>query len=557
MNKRIILTALWIGVFMAGFASPVNAQTGIAGIDPQEGTVGTEVTVYGAGFGMKQGEVLIGEEKCKVQAWSDSQITCEVQKPQAPGDYTLTVLFKGDKKPAEPLTFSYFAMRQPKLFPGELNTDGVTVTVMGEFFGDKKGELHIGYLEDGTGEEVVEKQKILDWSKDAIRFEIPAGLDGEFVLKVSNQVGAGFAMLDLGGGTALLGEMPYAPGWPEGMGFHSKNNGSGVWFKGNFYVFYLNNPYWPDTPTIQCRIFTPASGSFASCPGTMPAMYTDAIPTSVVFKNEFGVDMELWLFHVSGSKTILFSRFDGNNWLYIPKGDGTFSQTTPILGGAITDDKTFEVAAVFDPVDEMVRLYSTYQHHICSAYSQNGVNWSGAGCVYPYSAHGLSAVYYQGIVNDKPYDTIVSFEDNLGQDFLYYLKGMGSGMLVDQYIIPDAAHRPSLVNLNHDPTGEVAMIYKSSNDADSSMIRKLGTNGVWSASTKLFTLQDPGAGWGYYNMTYIETVGYLEQTGAIIPWPDGTHHLLLFYLYDWATWMADTNDYVGPFLKIVDVETLE
>ncbi len=76
MNKRVFLTALWIGVFMAGFVSPANAQRGITTIYPLEGTVGTEVTIYGAGFGAKQGEVLIGEDKCKVQEWSDSQITC-------------------------------------------------------------------------------------------------------------------------------------------------------------------------------------------------------------------------------------------------------------------------------------------------------------------------------------------------------------------------------------------------------------------------------------------------------------------------------------------------
>jgi len=557
MNKRIFLSALWIGVFMAGFVSPANAEVGIAGVYPLAGTLGTEVTVYGAGFGAKRGEVLIGEEKCNVQEWSGSQITCEVYKPQAPGEYTLTVLRQGDKKPAEPLTFSYFAMRQPKLFPGELAQDGDTVTVMGEFFGNKRGEIRIGYLEGGAGGEVViEDQRIVDWSMDAIRFKIPAGLVGKFVLKVVNQVGAGFAVLALGGGTALLGDIPYAPGWPGGQGFHSRNNGSGVWFKGNFYVFYLNNPYWPDNSTVQCRIFNPASGSFASCPGTMPTIYTDAIPVTLVVKDAAGVDKELWLFHVTGSREILFSRFDGSNWLWIPWAQGV-SQTPPVVSWYVTDDRTFEPAAVFNPVTLQVTLYVTYQHHINWAITSNGVNWTHSGAVWPYSASGLSAVYYKGSVNGTPYDTILSFEDNLGQDFLYYLKDGGSGGLVGQYIIPDAAHRPSLVNLDHDPTGEVAMIYKWSNDTDSSMIRKLDTNGVWSASTTLFTLLDLGAGQGDYTMTYHEQVGYLEQTGAIIPWPDGTRHLLLFYLYDWDIGMADPDDYVGPFLKIVDVETLK
>jgi len=51
---------------VGGSASPAQAQAGISDVSPAEGTVGSVITLSGAGFGEKQGEVLIGAEKCKV-----------------------------------------------------------------------------------------------------------------------------------------------------------------------------------------------------------------------------------------------------------------------------------------------------------------------------------------------------------------------------------------------------------------------------------------------------------------------------------------------------------
>ena len=122
MKKRAFLTTLWIGMLLLGLVSPAQAQEEavITGVSPVAGTVGTEVTLSGSGFGEKRGEVLLGAEKCKVQAWSDTEITCQVHKAQPPGEYHITVLLQGDKKPAAPLTFSSFAMRRPRIMPGRL-----------------------------------------------------------------------------------------------------------------------------------------------------------------------------------------------------------------------------------------------------------------------------------------------------------------------------------------------------------------------------------------------------------------------------------------------------
>jgi hypothetical protein len=58
----------------------------------------------------------------------------------------------------------------------ELLQDGDTVTIEGAFFGLKRGEVSLAYLEGGAA--VVEAAKVVDWCLDAIRFELPAGLAG-------------------------------------------------------------------------------------------------------------------------------------------------------------------------------------------------------------------------------------------------------------------------------------------------------------------------------------------------------------------------------------------
>ena len=537
---NFLMVLVLLATLVGGSAKPAQAQGGITGISPAEGTVGTQVTISGSGFGDKQEEVLLGEEKCKVQEWSDSQITCDVDKPQPSGEYPLTVLRQGDKKPAESLSFSYFAMRQPKLFPGELAQEGVTVTVLGEFFGDKKGEIRVGYLEGGTGGEVViVDPKIVDWSMEAIRFEIPAGLVGKFVLNVGNQVGVGFALLDLGGGTPLLSELPDPAGWG---GFRARNNGSGVWFKGNFYVFYLNNPYvLYDHPTVQCRIFTPATESFASCPGTLPTMYTEAIPVSLV------VGDELWLFHVTGSRTILYSRYDGSDWLSIP-WEGTVSKTPKILWYT-TDEMNFHPAVVYNPVTGRVTLYHTYETYVVWSYTDDGETWHHGGNIYPYSAGGLSAVYHEGVINGSPYDTLLLFHDNVGQRFVYYLK---DGVRVDQWMTTDGSSH-TLVDLDDDPSGKIAMIYKRYEGDDltgiwKAYVRKLDGTGVWQDPELAFTFPNLGSDMGKY--TFSDDT---DLTGAISLWPDGTRHLMLLYCYDINAWFADDFDYTGPWWKMADI----
>ena len=52
---------------------------------PLEGTVGTEITITGSGFGDAKGKVLIGTVAAKVTSWTDTRITCFGEKGTSPG----------------------------------------------------------------------------------------------------------------------------------------------------------------------------------------------------------------------------------------------------------------------------------------------------------------------------------------------------------------------------------------------------------------------------------------------------------------------------------------
>ena len=102
ITKRItkwlwLLTAGWCLVVMA------PAYAAIDEVNPAEGTVGSEFTIYGSDFGNKRGKVDLGDESCRVLFWSDTEIICEVKKAQPAGEYEITVNPQGSKKKSVPM----------------------------------------------------------------------------------------------------------------------------------------------------------------------------------------------------------------------------------------------------------------------------------------------------------------------------------------------------------------------------------------------------------------------------------------------------------------------
>ena len=271
MSKRGLLTSALVCFVFLAFLSPARGDISTI---PSEGTVGTQFTLSGSGFGAKQGEVLVGSERCKVLVWSDTVIRCEVTKPQPPGDYPVTVSLQGNKKRSEPMTFSSFSMRVPRITPPgslPLVPNGKIFTIDGAFFGDKKGEVT---LVGPRGE--TEKAKVVDWSMDSIRFEVPDSATGACILRVSNAVGEDElthpSCSSLPGGDICYdrGLDPPPSNYYDAKHFHDANS-SAAYYNGHLFFFSVGGGNLFHDPPIQVQRFENgkfvADNSVPSMPG--------------------------------------------------------------------------------------------------------------------------------------------------------------------------------------------------------------------------------------------------------------------------------------------------
>ena len=162
---------------------------------PQEGTIGTELTISGSGFGDKKGKVLIGGVATKIakDGWHDDHIICTVTKlPEGPytDPFDVTIITKSKPPVSIPLEDA-FTVRTPRISSYSLtNTE---VTVNGVFFGGKKGKV---YLVSQTGSIKPKSCKVTYWYMDPtdgtnsqIKFMIPKVEPGSYWLYISNKVG--------------------------------------------------------------------------------------------------------------------------------------------------------------------------------------------------------------------------------------------------------------------------------------------------------------------------------------------------------------------------------
>ena len=159
-----------------------------------EGTIGTQLTITGAGFGDKKGKVLIGSVATKVTSWTDTLITGTVKKVPLPvGPYDVSITTKTKE------TFTLedaFTVRTPLISSYSLSNThpGAEVTVDGFFFGGKKGKV---YLVSETGSIKPKSCKVTYWYMDPtdgmnsqIKFMIPKVEPGSYWLYISNKAGS-------------------------------------------------------------------------------------------------------------------------------------------------------------------------------------------------------------------------------------------------------------------------------------------------------------------------------------------------------------------------------
>jgi len=159
--------------------------------NPAQGTIGTEMTVFGSGFGTGKGKAFVGEAPLKVLEWKDDSIRSLLTKAIPPDIYNVTIQPRA--KGSTPITIDHgFTVKRPEI--GSLDPPGGSagdqITIHGFFFGTKKGKVTLGG----------KNCKVLSWTMDkttgesSIRMVVPKGLSpGANELKVTNGVGTGTA----------------------------------------------------------------------------------------------------------------------------------------------------------------------------------------------------------------------------------------------------------------------------------------------------------------------------------------------------------------------------
>jgi hypothetical protein len=155
-----------------------------------EGTIGTQFTITGSGFGTKKGRVLIGGVPTKIagNGWSPGSITCTVKKAPPAGAHDVEIR----QSKADTITLpDAFVVQPPQIdyldydsgVPGEL------ITISGDFFGTKKGKV---YLADPLSD-MKKKCKVTDWEMETVTFVVPKTSkrfpEGTYGLEVENKVG--------------------------------------------------------------------------------------------------------------------------------------------------------------------------------------------------------------------------------------------------------------------------------------------------------------------------------------------------------------------------------
>jgi YVTN family beta-propeller protein len=153
-----------------------------------EGTIGTEFSITGAGFGATKGKVLIGKVALRILGWTDSLIRCQLEEAMPPGVRKVTIRPKAGGA-SSIIIKDGFTVETPQIDSTEPSSGsiGEEIMVRGFFFGTEKGKVTLHK----------KRCRVLSWTMDPqtgeseIRFVVPQGLaPGIEKLKVSNDVGS-------------------------------------------------------------------------------------------------------------------------------------------------------------------------------------------------------------------------------------------------------------------------------------------------------------------------------------------------------------------------------
>jgi hypothetical protein len=164
---------------------------------PAEGTVGTEVTIHGGGFGAKKGKALIGSTPLTVLSWASGTIHCQLNKALDPGLYDVAIVPSASTKSSMIIEKMAFAVKPPEIYSVELVSVAPwdEVVIHGKFFGVKKGKVSLAYVMDGKPK--TRKCSVVSWTVTSqseegdIVVNLPKGMiTGSYDLIVTNSVGS-------------------------------------------------------------------------------------------------------------------------------------------------------------------------------------------------------------------------------------------------------------------------------------------------------------------------------------------------------------------------------
>jgi|GEM_PF-1865978 len=158
----------------------------IAHVHPAEGTMGTQITLRGSGFGAKKGKVLIGGMPVKVTSWEDGAIRCYLKRVPLPPAVQDVLIQRA--KGAEVITIpDGFEVKGPEIvwLDRIAGKAGDRVKMVGKFFGSKKAKVIIGGR----------TAKVVSWVMNPVTghseagFVVPKGLSpGAHDLTLTNKV---------------------------------------------------------------------------------------------------------------------------------------------------------------------------------------------------------------------------------------------------------------------------------------------------------------------------------------------------------------------------------
>ncbi len=166
---------------------------------PTAGTVGTQITLNGSGFGAAGGKATLVDASSgatttlKVVTWSDAQVVATIPKMPKSGfmDYRVSFTPKGGSyiRMTQPFTFSQ--MELTAVTP-ETGAAGATVTIDGNYFGLKPGKVALRWPNPKKPSFLAKSCKVTSWTMDPTTgvsqaiVVVPKMAPGSYTLDVDN-----------------------------------------------------------------------------------------------------------------------------------------------------------------------------------------------------------------------------------------------------------------------------------------------------------------------------------------------------------------------------------